>query len=185
MRGQVQGNGRSGGPSGGQGGMALVRLLVYLLFFSGILSIVLYTLFGPLSRLRGALACLAWLMLFVLAEVSSRSSENRKLAALDEKERLESVERIQQLMSKLNEKSRALNDSYGNERLLLSDLTGAASLLKPSADLEASKMEYEILTGLTRLDFLCDKAIAGTDRSGDFRKELDSLSSKLRSRERL
>ena len=205
MNGRLQGNiltertslGRSGGKlrgrssgevrgrASGRGTLLWVRLLVYLFFFSGILSIVLYTVFGPLSYRRGVLACIAWLMLFILAEVNSRSSENRKLLALDEKRRLESVGRIQLLVSKLKEKSLALNNSYESERQLLSDLNDVASDLKPSADLEASKMEYEILTGLTRLDFLCDKAIAGTDRNGDFKKELDSLSSKLRARERL
>ena len=46
-------------------------------------------------------------------------------------------------------------------------------------------MEYEIITALTRLDFLCDKAVAGTDRGGDFKRELSALSVKLRARERL
>ena len=166
-------------------GKGIVRLFVYLLFFSGLLAVVLFVAVGGLPRIRGILACAAWLLLFVLAEISARSSENRKLLEIDEKKRLESVGRIQALVQKVNEKARSLNDSYEGERLLLSDLSTSVAALLPSPNLDASKMEYEILTGLTRLDFLCDKAIAGTDRSGDFKKELGILSGKLRARERL
>ncbi len=160
-------------------------LFVYLLFFAGVLAIVLFMVYGTLPYMKGILACIAWLLLFVLSEINSRSSENRRMLEIDEKKRLESVERIRMLVKKVNEKARAMNDSYGGEKLLLEDLSSSVSALLPSPNLEASKMEYEILTGLTRLDFLCDKAIAGTDRGGDFKKELGILSNKLRARERL
>ncbi len=160
-------------------------LLVYLLFFSGVIVIAFFVRSGIISFIRGILSISAWLLLFVLAKITSRSAENRRLLEIDEKERQASVSRIKTVVSKINEKALALNDSYFGEKQVLSDLAKAAAALLPSTNLEASKMEYEILTGLTRLDFLCDKAIAGTDGSGDFKKELDLLSVKLRARERL
>lgn len=159
--------------------------VAYLLLLSGLAAIALFVRYGGLPLERGLLAITAWLMLFALAAVNARSAENRRLLESDEKERLRSVSRIQSVVARLQEKAVALNDSYGGEKQLLAQMSDSVQALIPSANLEASKMEYEILTMLTRLDFLCDKAIAGTDRGGDFTKELDALSTKMRARERL
>ncbi|MBQ9538715.1 MAG: hypothetical protein IJU95_05550 [Treponema sp.] len=160
-------------------------LLTLLLLLAGLVAIAAFVRFGGLVPLKGGLSALAWVMLFVLAELSSRSAENRRMLENDEKERLESVGRIQSAVEKLNVKSASLNDSYMDEKQALSQMSASALGLLPSPNLEASKMEYEILTALTRLDFLCDKAIAGTDRAGEFKKELGIISGKLRARERL
>ena len=177
----------SGGlPAKPQGGIAVkFQLLPYLLFLAGIAGIVAFVYYGGLPLIRGLLSAVAWLMIFVLASLSARSAETRRMMKIDEKERLESVYRIRSAVARVNEKARSLSDSYGGEKRALTDMSASVSALLPSPDLEASKMEYEILTGLTRLDFLCDKARSGSDKDGEFRKELGNLTNKLRARERL
>lgn len=166
-------------------GKNLNKPLKYILFFAGLVSILLLVVFFSLPVIRGTLAAIAWVMVFVLAEISTKSAENRRQSESDEKERLESVNRIQSGVARINEKALALNDSYSGEKKALSEMLSNVKVLLPSTDLDASKMEYEILTGLTRLDFLCDKAVAGTDRSGDFKNAIRSLSSLVRQREKL
>lgn len=161
------------------------HILPYILFPAGITGIVFFVRSGHLPLNRGALAGAAWLLLFILSYLSARSAENRRILENDKKEKLESVNRIRVAVKRINDKAFVLNDSYDGEKKSLAEMAVSAQALLPSTNLEASKMEYEILTTLTRLDFLCDKAIAGTDRGGDFHKELDNLSVKLRAREKL
>ncbi len=162
-----------------------VHKMPLLLFLLGLTAIVLFIRSGYLPANRGMLSVAAWILLFLLADMSAKSAENKRMLEKDEKERQLSVSRIQSAVSKINEKASVLGNSYEAEKQTLDKITGSAVALQPSANLEASKMEYDILTTLTRLDFLCDKAIAGTDRGGDFSKELESLSVKLRAREKL
>ncbi len=161
------------------------QILPYILFCAGIAGIVLFVRSEFLPLERGICAAAAWILLFVLSDLSAKSAENRRMRENDKKERRASVERIQSAVKRINDKALALNGSYGGEKQVLTEMSASAQTLLPSANLEASKMEYEILTTLTRLDFLCDKAIAGTDRGGDFHKELENLSVKMRAREKL
>ncbi|MBP5157482.1 MAG: hypothetical protein ILP18_06395 [Treponema sp.] len=164
---------------------SVIRIMPFTLFLLGLAAIVLFVRSGFLPMNRGLLSGSAWLLLFLLADLSAKSAENRRMLERDEKERLQSVGRIQSAVSKINDKATLLGSSYEDEKLVLKKMVNSATALQPAANLEASKMEYDILTTLTRLDFLCDKAIAGTDRGGNFQKELDSLSIKLRAREKL
>lgn len=169
----------------GSGLRGSFQILPYIIFLAGIAGIAVFVRSGSLPLERGILAAAAWILLFILSDLSAKSAENRRIRENDKKERLESVERIQAAVKRINDKALALNGSYGGEKQVLTEMSASAQTLLPSANLEASKMEYEILTTLTRLDFLCDKAIAGTDRGGDFHKELENLSVKMRAREKL
>lgn len=161
------------------------QFLPYILFLAGLAGIAFLVRSGMLPLNRGGLSVAAWILLFVLSDLNARSSENKRRLENDRKERLESVGRIQSAVARINEKAVVLNGSYDGEKVVLAQMSASAQALLPSTNLEASKMEYDILTTLTRLDFLCDKAIAGTDRGGDFQKELDNLSTKMRARGKL
>ena len=169
----------------GGGLRAGFQVFPYILFLAGIAGIAVFVRSGSLPLERGILAAAAWILLFVLSDLSAKSAENKRMRENDKKERRASVERIQAAVRRINEKALALNASYAGEKQALADMSLSAKALLPTVNLEASKMEYEILTSLTRLDFLCDKAIAGTDRGGDFHKELESLAVKMRAREKL
>jgi len=156
-----------------------------VLFFAGIAVLVLMSRILKLEFVRALLAGVTWFVVFALVLLSSFTEEKRLKIEEDQKKSLESIERIRGVTHNIQEKSFALGESFKDEKALLGNIADSAAKFFPLNDVGASKAEYEILTKLTQVGFLCDKAIAGTDTAGDFKKQLASLVLLMKQREAL
>lgn len=120
------------------------------------------------------------IFILILMHLSASSSKTRRLENL--KHCQENVDLISGKLDALVEKSVALGSAYEEERQKFSSIGTQAKELAVSESVEVAKFDYELLTKITQVDFLCDKALAGTVAEGDFMRELLVLEDKLRQR---
>ncbi len=154
------------------------RMRLFGLFFLVLLTLTGISVAFDFAFIYTAFAGLL-AFVFVAVLVVSYIIQEKKLHAMTDET---SLSLMGKNFERLLEKSHALTSDYAQEKQCIENLSKSVEDITDSKSVDVAKFDYEIITKLTQVSSLCDKAIAGGDNDGEFPKQLAALELLLRQR---
>lgn len=107
----------------------------------------------------------------------NKDSKSEKTSSLD----ISLIERIVSTMETLNLKSTNLNDSFSEEKTKIAQINDLVKSFVMVDEIQAAKLEQEILGKITVLSFACDSVLAGGE-ANQVKQALSALNINIQQR---